>query len=109
MSKVNNGVEEISEKQFTEAISSPVVLIDFFAEWCMPCLMMAPVIEELAEKVKNVKFAKVNVDDNSELAGKFKVMSIPTLIVFKNGKEVERMIGSQQADIIEEKLKKHMK
>ena len=104
-----NPVEEISESEFSEVISNKLVLVDFFAEWCMPCVMMAPIIDEIAERVKNVKFAKVNIDENSGLASKFKVMSIPTLIIFKNGKEVERMIGAQQADIIEEKLKKHSK
>jgi thioredoxin 1 len=107
--KVNNGVEEITEQDFAEVVSKPVALVDFFAEWCMPCLMMAPVIEELADKIKEVKFAKVNVDENSGLSNRFKVMSIPTLIIFKDGKEVERIIGSQQADSIEEKLKKYFK
>ena len=104
-----NGVDEISGNEFDSIISKPLVLIDFFAEWCMPCVMMAPVIEELNEKLKNVKFAKVNVDDNSELARKFKVMSIPCLIIFKQGKEVERITGSVPAEVIEEKLKKHLK
>lgn len=107
----NNGVEELSEKEFNETLASSknIVVIDFFAEWCMPCVMMSPVIEEISERFKNVKFAKINIDENSSLASKFKVMSIPTLIIFKNGKEVERMIGSQQAEVIEEKLKKHVR
>jgi len=109
MAKSNNGVSEITEKEFADVIKSKVALVDFFAEWCMPCLMMAPVIEELSERIKKVKFAKVNIDENSGLAGKFKVMSIPTLIIFKDGKEVERIIGSQPAENIEEKLKKYAK
>jgi thioredoxin 1 len=76
---------------------------------CMPCVMMAPVVEELAERIKKVKFAKVNIDENSELAGKFKVMSIPTMIIFKEGKEVERLVGSRPAGDIEDALKKWMK
>lgn len=104
-----NPVEEITEREFASVTSNKIALIDFFAEWCMPCVMMSPVIEELAERMKNVKFAKINVDENSELAGKFKVMSIPCLIIFKDGKEVERIIGSQSPDLIEEKLKKWMK
>ncbi len=109
MANKNNGVEEIDTKEFQELMKEKIAIVDFFAEWCMPCVIMAPVIEELAEKIKGVKFAKVNVDENSEVAGKFKVMSIPTLIIFKQGKEVERMIGSQPAENIEEKLKKWMK
>ncbi|MBM3234164.1 thioredoxin [Candidatus Pacearchaeota archaeon] len=105
----NNGVEEISEHEFQEVISKPIALVDFFAEWCMPCVMMAPVIEELASKLKQVKFAKVNVDENSNLSQKFKIMSIPCLIIFKDGKEAERIIGSQQAEMVEEKLKKWLK
>jgi thioredoxin 1 len=104
-----NPVEEITEHDFSKITSDKVAVVDFFAEWCMPCVMMAPVVEELASKLKNVKFAKVNIDDNSALAGKFKVMSIPCLIIFKNGKEVERVVGAQPAEGIEEKIKKWMK
>lgn len=104
-----NIVDEINGKGLNEILKSKIVLVDFFAEWCMPCVMMAPVVEELAEKFKQVKFAKANVDENSELASKFKVMSIPTLIIFKDGKEAERIVGSQSPIIIEEKLKKWLK
>lgn len=104
-----NLVEEIDGKEFPEIVGNKLALVDFFAEWCMPCVMMAPVIEELALKLKKVKFAKCNIDDNSELASKFKVMSIPTLIIFKDGKEAERLVGSRPADEIEEKLKKYLK
>ena len=107
---VNNGVEEISEKQFNQKISKNLVLVDFFAEWCMPCVMMAPVIEELSEKFKGkIEFVKMNVDENRNLSSKLKIMSIPTLIVFKKGKEVERIIGSQNTEVLEEKLKKYLK
>jgi len=101
-------VEEIDGKEFSDVVGDKLALVDFFAEWCMPCVMMAPVIEELAEKIKKVKFAKCNIDDNSELAAKFKVMSIPTLIIFKDGKEIERLVGSRPISEIEEKLKKYL-
>ena len=105
--KFNNGVNEISGREFEETISKPLVLIDFFAEWCMPCVMMAPVIEEIAEKFKGkIEFAKVNIDDNSSLAQKFKVISIPTLIVFKKGKEIERIVGAREEEQLEERLRK---
>jgi len=106
---VDNGVEEIDGKEFSEIIGNKVALVDFFAEWCMPCITMSPMIEILAKKIKKVKFAKVNIDENSALAAKFKVMSIPTFIIFKDGKEAERMIGSQAPIVIEEKLKKYLK
>jgi len=72
---------------------------------CMPCLMLSPVIEELADKLKDVKFVKINVDDNKELASKFGILSIPCLIIFKDGKEVDRLVGSQTGESIEEKVK----
>jgi len=104
-----NGVPEVAEKEFGKLIENPVVLVDFFAEWCMPCLMMAPIIEEISDKFDKIKFAKVNVDDNQGLAQKFNVMSIPTLIIFKDGKEAERITGALPVEAIEEKLEKYVK
>ncbi len=69
------------------------VLVDFWAEWCGPCKMLLPVIEELANEVTNAKICKVNVDEHPEIAQRYKVMTIPTLIVFKDGKEVQTSIG----------------
>jgi len=106
----NDPEAEVTIEEFNEIInnSHKLVLVDFFAEWCMPCLMLAPVIEELANKIKDVKFVKLNVDDNQELAGKYKISSIPCLIIFKNGQEVDRMIGNQTGEAIEEKLKSYL-
>ncbi len=69
------------------------VLVDFWAEWCGPCQMLLPVVEELAGEVTDAKICKVNVDEQPELAGQFSVMTIPTLIVFKEGKAVNTSIG----------------
>ena len=100
-------VPELSKKEFDSFISKGIVLVDFFAEWCMPCLMMAPAIDELSEKFKGkIKFAKVNVDDNHELSQKFKIISIPNLILFKDGKMINQFIGSISQEDLEEKLKK---
>ncbi len=106
----NDPAIEISNEEFNHIInnSHKLVVVDFFAEWCMPCLMLAPVIEELAEKMKNIEFAKINVDDNQELAQKFNVSSIPCLIIFKEGKPVDRIIGAQQQDAIEKKIKEYL-
>ena len=103
---------DLTEEEFNEIInnSHKLVVVDFYAEWCMPCVMLSPVIEELAESdsMKEVKFVKINVDDNQKLAGKYKVSSIPCLIVFQNGKEVDRIIGGQSSEVLEEKIMKHL-
>ncbi len=110
MSEVNNCVEEISKNGFENRVNKPLAVVDFFAEWCMPCLMMSPVIEELAGKFKGkIEFCKVNIDENSDLTEKFNVMSVPCMIVFKKGKEVDRIIGAMPANVLEDKLKKLMK
>jgi len=101
-------VDELSNGEFETFVKKGVCLVDFFAEWCMPCVMMAPVMEEISEKLKKIKFGKVNVDENQELAAKFKVMSIPTLIIFKDNKEIERLVGAQSEEVLEEKLKKYL-
>jgi len=102
-------VEEISEKQFSEFVSNSLSVIDFYADWCLPCLILTPVVEELAEKFKGkIAFAKVNIDENSNLASRFKVMSIPTILIFKEGKEIERITGALPPEVIEERIGKHI-
>ena len=81
------------------------VLIDFWATWCGPCKMMSPVVDEIAEEMgQNAKVCKVNIDEQPELAGKFGVMSIPTFIVIKQGKETERTVGAQAKEAISKLL-----
>ena len=81
-----------SDKQFKEEIASGTVLIDFYATWCGPCNMLAPVIEEL-DKQTNIKILKVDVDELGDIAREFRIMSIPTLIVIKDGKMIKREMG----------------
>ena len=96
----------ITNENFDDEVlkSDKPVLADFWAEWCGPCKMLSPVVDEIASERDDIKVVKVNVDDNQELAMKFKTMSIPTLIVFKNGEEVNRSVGvipkSQILDLI---------
>ena len=101
----NDKVPELTNGEFEEFAKEGFVLIDFFADWCMPCLMMAPVIDEMSEKFKGkIKFGKVNIDENQELAQKFEVSSIPNFIFFKDGKKVEQFIGGMGGDDFEDKL-----
>lgn len=101
--------EELTSKEFEEYIKAPMAFIDFFAEWCMPCMMMTPIIEDLAEEFEGkVKIGKVNIDDYQELAEKYNVSSIPSFIIFKEGKPVKQMSGSMTQDELSEELKSQM-
>ena len=100
--------EDLTKSSFEHFKKSGVVLVDFFAEWCMPCLMLSPVIDELSDKMTEIKFGKVNIDESQDVAEEFSVMSVPTLIIFKEGKEVDRIVGSVPAEVLEEKIKKHL-
>ncbi len=88
-------VIKITAANFAEEVlqSEKTVLIDFWASWCGPCRMLSPVVDEIAEEHSEIKVGKINVDDESELAQKFGIMSIPTLAVFKDGKCVDMQVG----------------
>lgn len=91
----DNFNEEVLEKK-------GLVLVDFWADWCGPCKMLSPVIEELAKEVKDVSVAKLNVDDNGKIAMDYQVQSIPTVMVFKDGELQERLVGFRpKADLLE--------
>ncbi len=101
----------VNEGNFdTEVLKSTLpVLVDFWAEWCGPCRMVLPIVEEIAVELQGkAKVCKVNVDEAQELAAKFDVMSIPTLIIFKNGAAVEQMVGALPKQALLNKLKAHM-
>ena len=83
----------LKDEKFNEEIKSGVVLVDFYADWCGPCKMVAPIIEELASERSDTKFIKVNVDEHEDIAKEYGIMSIPTMIVFKDGKEIKKNIG----------------
>ncbi len=91
---------------------SGVVLVDFWAPWCGPCRMVAPVLEELAEKDfkgdARIKFGKINVDEEQELATRFKIRGIPTIKIFKNGQEVEQFVGAAPKTTYLDIIKRHL-
>lgn len=86
-------VEEITDQTFAEDTKDGVVLTDFWANWCGPCKMQSPVIEQLASERQDVKFTKMDVDENKETAQNLGIMAIPTLIIKKDGKIVDRLTG----------------
>jgi thioredoxin 1 len=101
----------VSDKTFDdEVIKSEIpVLVDFWAVWCGPCQMQNPILEEVAKEFEGkAKVAKLNVDENPNSAAKYGIMSIPTLIIFKDGNMVKQMIGVQSKEILEEELNRHI-
>ncbi len=102
-------VKELTNGEFNNFVKEGVVLIDFFADWCMPCLMMAPVLEEVGDKLGGkVKIGKVDVGENQDIAQKFGVSSIPNFVLFKEGEVVEQFVGSMPAEELEERIRKHL-
>lgn len=100
-------VKQVVEKEFEDVIlneTSPV-LVDFFADWCGPCKMLAPVLEELADDIgEQAVIVKVNIDENQELAMRYQVMSVPSILIFKNGKQINSSVGFQSKEQLKELL-----
>ena len=105
-----HAVKEVSDGTFEgEVLKSDVpVLVDFWAPWCGPCRMVAPILEELAQELAGkVKITKLNVDDNQDTAGKFQVMAIPTLLLFKGGQVVGQQVGALRKDQLTTFISEH--
>jgi len=101
----------LNKENFEEIIkNNEKVVVDFWASWCMPCKMVAPIFEKIAEKYKNeIIFAKLNVDENPDIASEFGIMSIPTFLVFKNGEVAGKIVGAMPEKILEEKILEFLK
>ncbi len=105
----NDVVPELTNGEFEKFVKEGVVFIDFFAEWCMPCTMMSPIIEDLSEEFRGkVKFGKVDVDENQKVAQKFGVTSIPTFVLLKGSEILERYSGTMSQNELEEIIEKHL-
>lgn len=105
----NDIVPELTKHEFEEFVKEGIVLIDFFADWCMPCLMMSPLVEEIAEKLTGkAKVGKVNVESLPNIAERFNVSSIPNFTILKDGKMVEQYTGAMSVEELEEKIRNHI-
>ncbi len=105
------GAQVITEESFEKEVlkSNVPVLVDFWADWCGPCKAIAPIIDEIAaELTGKLNVRKLNVDDAQELAASYNIMSIPTLMIFKNGKAVEQIVGAMSKKQFLEKIKPHI-
>jgi thioredoxin 1 len=97
-------MQELTDKSFPTVIANGNVIVDFWAPWCGPCKMMAPVFEEASKQHKGVAFAKLNTDEHGDVAGRAGIRGIPTLIFYKDGKEVLRHVGYADKRTIEAKI-----
>jgi thioredoxin 1 len=102
---------EITHEEFLNIINKPekIIVVNFFAEWCMNCLMFTPIIDDLAEQMQEINFIKINIEDNKDIANKFGVSKIPCVIIFKEGVELDRLKGTMSQETIEDKIRNCVK
>ncbi|BBN99389.1 thioredoxin [Sporolactobacillus terrae] len=102
-------ISQVNDANFADETSKGLVLADFWATWCGPCKMMAPVLEEVdSELADNLKIVKLDVDENQATASKYGVMSIPTMFLFKDGEVVDKVVGFQPKEALAERIKQHI-
>ena len=99
-------MDSLSEVEFEEIVGGEdLTIIDFSATWCMPCRMLAPILEQVADKMDNVSFYNLDIDDNEEIAKRYRIFSVPTLLAFKEGKVVDSLVGLNSYDEVLEFVK----
>ncbi len=101
-------LKKVNENEFKEEIKEGVVVVDFFADWCGPCKMLSPIMESLSEEMNNVNFIKVNVDECGDIAREYRIMNIPTVIMFKDGVKKETIVGFNPKEVLSEKIKQYL-
>jgi thioredoxin 1 len=104
-------IGDVTDQDFEERVlgSERPVLVDFWAEWCVPCHMVSPVVEEIGrDKGEDLQVAKLNIDENPDVTRRFGVMSIPTLMLFKDGKEIARVVGARGKDALLREIDPHV-
>jgi thioredoxin 1 len=104
-------IGDVTDQDFEERVlrSDKPVLVDFWAEWCVPCHMVSPVVEEIGrDKGESLQVAKLNIDDNPDITRKYGVMSIPTLMLFKDGEEAARVVGARGKDALLKEIDPHI-
>ena len=97
----HENIRKLTQENFSSEIASGVTLVDFYADWCGPCRMLAPVLDQVSQEVKGkASIAKLDIDQAQKVTGDLQISSVPTLILFKDGKELKRLIGLRDADYI---------
>jgi thioredoxin 1 len=106
---MSDPVRELTDKTFAEAVAHGITIVDFWAPWCAPCREIAPITEQLAEEFKSkAVFAKLNVDDFIALSEQYEVLSMPTLVIFKDGQPIESIIGSLPIEQLRNRIQRHI-
>lgn len=100
----SSSVVILNDKNFAIETSTGIVIVDFWAEWCGPCRQLAPIFAQLSNEMKDIKFAKLNVDDHKDLAKKYQIRSIPFMLIFKDGNPVDSILGLRDKNYIRDKL-----
>lgn len=98
----------LNEENFEKSVEKGVCIVDFWAIWCGPCRTMGPIVEDIAEEMTDINVYKLNVDDYPDLTAKYDIMSIPTIIIFKDGEEVDQTVGVVSKSVLANKIKNYI-